>query len=263
MSPSEITVIVPTFNEAENLPRLVSSVLSLPLPQLSMLVVDDNSPDGTGDLADTLAQSYPGRLSVIHREKKLGLGPAYIAGFHQAIASGTAAVTQMDADFSHPPEKLVEMAAALKTCDIVIGSRYIPGGSVDERWPIWRKSLSAFGNFYARTLLTLPIRDVTGGFRLYRANVIEQFPWDQVRSNGYSFQVEIACLAHKMGFTFKEIPIYFADRRWGKSKMSLRIQIEAAIRVWQMMYRYRHINPERRQPPLLDSIKNLDTPSKG
>jgi dolichol-phosphate mannosyltransferase len=236
-----LTVIIPTYNEAENLPRLVSALFDLPLENLSLLVVDDNSPDGTGELAEMLAFEHPGCISVIHRPAKAGLGTAYISGFQYALKFGATAIAQMDADFSHPPEKLVELVQALQTCDVALGSRYVPGGSVDERWPLWRKGLSAFGNFYARTILGIPVRDATGGFRLWRRQALLGMPLELVRSNGYAFQVETIYLAHLMGFTYKEVPIYFADRRWGQSKMSFRIQREAAIRVWQMRFRYQRL----------------------
>ncbi len=238
----QLTVIIPTYNEAENLPKLAAALFQLPIRELCLLVVDDNSPDGTGQVADDLARECPGRISVLHRAGKLGLGSAYIQGFKLALANGAQAVCQMDADFSHPPEKLVELLDALDCCDFVMGSRYVPGGAVDERWPLWRKGLSAFGNFYARTILDLSMRDTTGGFRMWRRATLENMPLERVRSNGYAFLVETAYLAHLMGFTFREIPIYFADRQWGKSKMSLRIQMEAAIRVWQMLREYRDLN---------------------
>jgi dolichol-phosphate mannosyltransferase len=174
------------------------------------------------------------------------LGTAYIQGFRQAIASGADAVGQMDADFSHPPEKLLELARALETYDVALGSRYVPGGAVDECWPIWRKGLSAFGNFYARSILHIPIRDATGGYRLWRRDTLLGMPLDRVRSNGYAFQVELAYLACRLGFTYKEIPIYFADRCWGQSKMSYRIQQEAAVRVWQMLWDYRDLKAQSR-----------------
>jgi dolichol-phosphate mannosyltransferase len=237
------TVVIPTYNEAENLPKLVSALFDLPLKELSILVVDDNSPDGTGLLAEQLASQAPGRMSVVHRQGKLGLGTAYIRGFRIAIESGAQSIAQMDADFSHPPEKLVELVDALKTCDVALGSRYVPGGSVDERWALWRKALSAFGNIYARTILRMPIRDATGGFRLYRRETLMGMPLERVRSNGYSFQVETSYIAHRLGYKFKEVPIYFADRQWGDSKMSFDIQREAAIRVWRMLYEYRNLSP--------------------
>lgn len=240
----KLTIIIPTYNEAENLPKLVTSLFALSLDQLTVLVVDDNSTDGTGEIADGLATEYNGRFSVIHRSGKLGLGTAYIEGFERALAEKADAIGQMDADFSHPVEKIPVMLEALNSCDSVIGSRYVSGGSVDQDWPVWRKRLSAFGNFYARTILGLPVRDVTGGFRLWRRETLLQMPLDMVRSNGYAFQVEITYIAHRLGFKFKEIPIYFADRRWGISKMSFRIQSEAAIRVWQMLFSYRHLHHE-------------------
>jgi dolichol-phosphate mannosyltransferase len=241
----KITIIVPTYNEAENLPRLTAALFNLPLPELSILIVDDNSPDGTGQIADDLAKKYPRRFSVLHRSGKLGLGSAYIQGFRRALELGAEAVCQMDADFSHPPEKVVELAKAIETADVALGSRYVAGGKLDERWPAWRKGLSAFGNFYARTILALPVRDATGGFRMWRASALMQMPLDRVRSNGYVFQVELAYLAKLLGFRVKEIPIYFADRRWGKSKMSVRIQLEAACRTWLLLGSYADLRKKR------------------
>ncbi len=237
----KITVIIPTYNEAENLPKLVSAIFSLPLPDLKLLVVDDNSPDGTGKIADELAQIHPGRISVNHRVGKLGLRTAYLEGFQLAIADGAQAVGQMDADFSHDPKKLVEMAAALESADVALGSRYVPGGSVDEQWPLWRKALSAFGNTYARTILGLPLRDITTGFRMWRRETILGMPLERIQSNGYIFLVEMAYMAYSLGYQFAQVPIYFADRRWGKSKMSLKIQLEAALRVWQVKWHFRDL----------------------
>ncbi|HVN54706.1 MAG TPA: polyprenol monophosphomannose synthase [Anaerolineaceae bacterium] len=237
----QLTVVIPTYNEVENLPNLVSVLFTLPIPDLKLLVVDDNSPDGTGALAESLGKKYPNRISVLHRPGKLGLGTAYITGFKTALADGADAVAQMDADFSHPPAKLVELLDVLPHCDVALGSRYIPGGSLDENWSFWRKALSGFGNYYARTILGLPIHDVTGGFRVWHRNVLDTMPLHRVRSNGYVFQVEMAYLASRLGFCFQEIPIYFADRRLGKSKMSFRIQAEAALRVWQLRRMYRDV----------------------
>jgi len=245
---NKITVVVPTYNEADNLPKLVSALFSLPLPALDLLVVDDNSPDGTGQLAEDLAKLFPGRIEVLHRPGKQGLGRAYIAGFRIALKRGADAVLQMDADFSHPVEKIPEMVAAIEgcTCDVVLGSRYIKGGALDENWPFWRKALSAWGNIYARAILGMPISDVTGGFRLWRREVLEDIPLERVKSNGYIFQVEMAYIARRLGFRFKEVPIYFADRTRGKSKMNLRIQVEAAIRVWFLPLVYRDLDREIR-----------------
>lgn len=242
----QITVVLPTFNEAENLENLICALFSLPLPNLKVLVVDDNSPDGTGRLADELHNRYPHTVSVRHRKGKLGLGTAYLEGFQQALSEGAEAVGQMDCDFSHPPEKVVELLEALEDCDVALGSRYVPGGGLDERWPLWRKALSNWGNFYARTILNLPVCDATGGFRVWRRDVLACMPLERVRSNGYAFQVEMTYLASRLGFRFTEIPIYFADRRWGKSKMSFRIQVEAAVRVWQMLLDYRDVRPASR-----------------
>ncbi len=240
----QITVVIPTYNEVDNLPKLIPQVLGLPLAGIKLLIVDDNSPDGTGQLVEEMMADFPKRLSVMHRAGKLGLGTAYIQGFQQAIAAGAEAVAQMDADFSHPPEKLVEMAAALADCDVVIGSRYVPGGSLDENWPLWRKGLSGFGNFYARTILNLSVRDTTGGFRMWRRETLLGMPLERVKSNGYAFQVEMTYVASRLGFQFNEIPIYFADRQWGDSKMSFNIQKEAALRVWQLFADYRDLkNP--------------------
>lgn len=233
--------MIPTYNEAENLPKLVHALFSLPLPGLGLLIIDDNSPDGTGAIADELVKKHPGRIEVMHRAGKMGLGTAYVTGFQHAVRAGAEAVGQMDADFSHPPVKLVELAAALEGCDVAVGSRYIPGGGVDEDWPVWRKLLSAFGNFYARTILGMKLHDVTGGFRLYRKQLIQKLPFERIRSSGYVFQVETAYLITLLGFKFKEVPIYFAERRLGKSKMSFRIQVEAALRVWQLLWNYRDL----------------------
>ncbi len=233
-----ITIVLPTYNEAENLPQLVSALFMLPL-DLSLLVVDDNSPDGTGQIAEDLANKYSGRVHVMHRAGKLGLRSAYIEGFHQAFYLGAQAVVQMDADFSHDPQVLKEMARQIETCDVVIGSRYVKGGSVDEKWPLWRKSLSAFGNTYARTILRSPLHDMTTGFRMWRREALLRMPLDRIRSSGYIFLVEMAYIAYLMGYRITEVPIHFEDRRFGKSKMSLKIQLEAAIRIWDVRWHYR------------------------
>lgn len=236
----QLVVVTPTYNEADNLSRLVTALFSLPL-DLRCLVVDDNSPDGTGRVADELAVAYPGRVQVLHRTGKLGFSTAYLQGFQTALQGGAEAVVQMDADLSHDPSVLPAMVDRLQNCDVVLGSRYIPGGSVDEHWPFWRKGLSAWANFYARTILGMPIRDVTTGYRLWRREALEGMPMDRIQANGYIFLVEMAYLAHCLGYRFGEVPIYFADRRWGKSKMSLKIQIEAAFRVWRVLWSYRDL----------------------
>jgi dolichol-phosphate mannosyltransferase len=234
----KITFVIPTYNEAENLPKLAAALFDLAIPEFNLLIVDDNSPDGTGQMAEELGVQYNGRIKVLHRAGKMGLGSAYLNGFKKALEDGADAVGQMDADFSHPISKITDMVAAIQNYDVVIGSRYIPGGSLDERWPLWRKWLSGFGNFYARTILGMRLSDVTGGFKLWRRETLLGMPLDGIRSNGYIFQVEMSYVASKLGYTFTEVPIYFADRRWGQSKMSFRIQIEAAIRTWQLIGMY-------------------------
>ncbi len=236
-----ITIVIPTYNEAENLPKLVSSIFELPLSGLNLLIVDDNSPDGSGQIAEELGRQSGGRVRVLHRPGKLGLGTAYIQGFQLALSQGADYIGQMDADFSHPIDKIVPMVEALSEYDFAIGSRYVPGGRLDERWPIWRRALSGWGNFYARTILGMKIRDVTGGFKLWKRETLSAMPLERIRSNGYVFQVEMSYVASLLGFKCKEIPIYFADRRWGKSKMNFRIQVEAAIRVWQLLSLYRDL----------------------
>jgi dolichol-phosphate mannosyltransferase len=240
----KFVVVLPTYNEAENLPRLVSALLSLPL-DVSVLVVDDNSPDGTGTTAEELSEKNPGRMNVLHREGKLGLRSAYLEGFAKAFETGADVVVQMDADFSHDPAVLIEMAKQIESCDVVIGSRYVQGGSLAKRWPLWRKALSSFGNTYARIILGFPLHDVTTGYRMWRREALIGIPLKRIRSNGYIFLVEMAYLAYLMGYDIVEVPIHFSDRRWGKSKMSLKIQLEAALRVWDVRWHYRDLRKKR------------------
>jgi dolichol-phosphate mannosyltransferase len=235
-----IVVIVPTYNEAENLPKMVSALFALPL-DLKVLIVDDNSPDGTGQIADALAGDHPGKMDVMHRTGKLGLSTAYLGAFKTLFTPDVDAIVHMDADFSHDPKALVEMAKRLETCDVVIGSRYVPGGSTDVEWPLWRKALSAWGNFYARTILRMTPRDVTAGFRMWRRETLEGMPLDRVKATGYVFMVEMAYLAYCLEYRIGEVPIYFAERRLGKSKMSFKIQVEAAIRVWTVLWSFRDL----------------------
>jgi dolichol-phosphate mannosyltransferase len=237
-----IISIIPTYNEAENLPKLVSALFTLPL-DLHILVVDDGSPDGTGKIADDLAKRDD-RLRVIHRNGKLGLRSAYLEGFQLALDDGADAIIQMDADFSHDPNKIPEMVTKLNSCDVVLGSRYISGGSVDKNWPQWRKNLSAFANFYARTLLGLPQHDITTGFRLWKRETLLGMPFDRIKANGYIFLVEMLYLAYCLEYVIGEVPIYFADRKSGISKMSLKIQVEAAIRVLSVRWNFRDLYKE-------------------
>jgi len=237
--------VIPTYNEADNLPELLEALFNLDLNQIHVLVVDDNSPDGTGDIAEAQKDSYPGKISVMHREGKQGLGTAYIAGFNKAIQEGADVIVQMDADFSHNPQKIPILVDRLETWDMALGSRYVKGGSLDEGWAIWRKGLSYFGNLYARVILGMQIRDLTGGFRAWRRETLLGIPLERVKSQGYAFQVEMAYITQRKGYSITEVPIYFADREKGDSKMSWRIQIEAALRVWSILFEYRDLKPDR------------------
>lgn len=240
--PPKVIVVLPTYNERENIGRIAPALFALAIPNLHLLVVDDNSPDGTGRKADELAASaeYAGALKVLHRAQKQGLGPAYIQGFKQALALGADLVVQMDADLSHQPKYLPQLLARVKDCDIVIGSRYAPGGSVDESWGPLRKLLSWWANrVYTPFILRLPLRDATGGYRVYRRDCLIGLDLDRVKANGYVFMVELAFVARRLGYRIGEIPIHFPDRQHGTSKMSLRVAAEAALRVWQIILRHR------------------------
>ena len=183
----KLTMVIPTYNEKENLPKLVKEVLALPLEDIHVLIVDDNSPDGTGDLAENLRTEYNDRIHCLHRAGKMGLGSAYREGFKMAMDEGADYIGQMDADFSHPIDKIPVMAKELENAHLVIGSRYVKGGALDEEWPFYRKWLSGFGNAYARFILGLPNKDVTGGFKLWRRETLKAMPMDTIKSNGYVF----------------------------------------------------------------------------
>jgi dolichol-phosphate mannosyltransferase len=237
-----LIVVIPTYNESENLETLLHQLWELPIPHVKVIIVDDASPDGTGQIAENLSRERPSQLAVIHRERKLGLGSAYTTGFQTALQEKADAIAQMDADFSHSPAYLPDFLNQLTNADAVLGSRYVPGGRLDERWGKGRLFLSWFGNFYARSILGLKLRDVTGGFRVWKAATLEGMPLSDVRSDGYIFQVEMAFIATRLGYRLIESPIYFEDRRIGQSKMSLRIQIEAALRVWQIKFLHRKLS---------------------
>lgn len=222
-------IIFPTYNERENIEKIVHSVLPLD-PRISVLIVDDNSPDGTGKLADRLSESQ-GNVHVLHREKKEGLGPAYIAGFKWALEREYDFVFEMDADFSHGPEYLKDFLREVQNYDLVIGSRYISGVNVIN-WPMSRLLLSYYANVYTRVITGLPLRDATGGFKCFRRKVLEAIDLDDVHSSGYSFQIEMSMRVWKKGFKIKEIPIIFVDRIAGSSKMSKTIVREAVWMVW-------------------------------
>jgi dolichol-phosphate mannosyltransferase len=232
-------VVLPTFNEADNLESMVGELLSLEQPKPQILVVDDNSPDGTGAIADALVKQHPGQVHVIHRTGKLGLGTAYIAGFQFALDHGADLILQMDADFSHSPSYIPEMVEATKDYDVVVGSRYVPGGGTDERWSWGRLLLSWWANAYARLILGIKTKDATAGFKCWRRETLAGLGLDRVRSNGYVFQIEMSYLTEKLGYRSLEIPIYFEDRRIGQSKMTVPVKIEAALRTWQIRWRHR------------------------
>jgi dolichol-phosphate mannosyltransferase len=225
-------IVVPTYNEAENINQLVEAILASTPSSIDVLIVDDNSPDGTGALADILVVRHQPRVHVLHREKKLGLGTAYVNGFRWGLArSEYAALIEMDADFSHNPTYLKTMFETLETADVAIGSRYVPGGGT-KNWGIGRKILSLGGSLYSRLILGAPIRDFTGGFNGWRRIVLESVDLGSLRSDGYSFQIELKYRAFLRGYRIKEFPILFEDRKVGKSKMNRRIVFEALARVW-------------------------------
>lgn len=226
-------VVIPTYNERENIAALLPHILAL--PRFRVLVVDDNSPDGTAAVVASAAQDEP-RVGLLARPGKLGLGTAYIAGFQRALAEGAAYIFEMDADFSHDPAYLSTLLAAVERGnDLVLGSRYVPGGGTTD-WGLMRKLISQGGNLYARLILGLPVRDATGGFRCYRRQVLETINLAAIRSNGYAFQIEMVYRALQAGFRVGEVPILFPDRRVGKSKMSRRIVLEALINVWRLRF---------------------------
>ncbi len=227
--PERAMVVVPTYNERVNLPLIVPAILQQD-PRLEILVVDDNSPDNTGKLADEMAATEP-RLHVLHREVKQGLGKAYLAGFRWALDNGFDLIFEMDADFSHDPKFLRDFLRAIETADLVLGSRYHTGVNVIN-WPISRLLLSLGANLYARWITGLPLSDSTGGFKCFRRAVLEAIDFEQVRSNGYSFQIEMSFRAWRKGFRLVEIPIVFTDRIEGQSKMNKRIVREAIWMVW-------------------------------
>jgi dolichol-phosphate mannosyltransferase len=224
-------VIVPTFNERQNLPVLAGGLMQH--RNVAMMIVDDASPDGTGDVADALAREHAGRIEVVHRTDRPGLGRSYIDGIRRAVTRPVEVIGQMDADLSHDPEELPRLFAAARDHDVVIGSRYVPGGSV-ARWSRWRRALSRAGNTYARIALGLPLRDATSGYRVYRRAALERLLVEPVRSDGYGFQIELALRASTSGLAIAEVPISFREREHGRSKISRRIVAEALwlVTVW-------------------------------
>ena len=226
-----VAVVVPTYNEAENLPELVSLLFSLDIPNSRLIVVDDGSPDGTGEVARKLAAEHDGRLQLLQRGSKQGLGTAYVLGFSQALSDGADYVLQMDADLSHELKYVPEFLKGLKDADVVVGSRYVPGGGVDETWSLFRKLLSYGSNLGIRMVTGLKVKDATSGFKAFRGGVLRSLDLDQFRSTGFAFQVEMAYACQRRRYRISEFPIVFASRSRGRSKMSMAIGLEAAWRL--------------------------------
>lgn len=235
MSEGRVLVIVPTYNERDNLPRKIPHILQAD-SRVDVLVVDDASPDGTGVLADEIAADND-RVHVLHRPAKAGLGPAYLAGFGWGVERGYDLLVEMDADISHPPEALPALLTAAESHDVVVGSRYVDGRVTVANWPMSRLLVSYFGSWYARTITRVPVRDQTGGYNVWRRNVLEAVDLDRVRSNGYAFQIELKYRAYRRGFSMVEVPILFTERDSGESKMSKSIVREAIWRVWWLKLR--------------------------
>ena len=238
MTPGRAVVVIPTYNEAENIAWIVTRVRRA-LPQADVLVVDDGSPDGTGRIAEEIAAADP-QVRVVHRSVKEGLGAAYLHGFRVALERGYDVIGEMDADGSHQPEQLPRLLAALEDADLVLGSRWVPGGSV-VNWPWARQALSRGGNLYTRLLLGIPVRDATGGFRLFRRTTLEKIDLASVRSVGYCFQADLAWRTVEAGLRVREVPIQFVERTRGESKMSPDVAVESLrrITVWGLRERRR------------------------
>ena len=226
-------VIIPTYNEAGNIEPLMRQILEMPM--FDALVVDDHSPDGTGEVADELARQFPNRVVVLHRRGKQGLASAYVRGFAYALGAGYERIFQMDADISHDPGHLPALRDALAHAEVVLGSRYVAGGST-RHWPLRRRFLSRAGSTYAAAVLGLPLRDVTSGFKGFNRRVLQALDFDTIHSTGYSFQIEVTYRCHQRGFHIVEVPITFEDRRIGQSKMSGRIVTEALLMVWRLRF---------------------------
>ena len=238
-SERRVAIVVPTYNEADNLPELSRRLFDLGIGDLRLYVVDDGSPDGTAEVAHALSEGHDGRVHVISRSGKQGLGTAYIAGFRKALDDGSDFVAQMDADLSHPPEQMLAMLERVEQADVVVGSRYTACGRVDPSWSLKRRMLSAFGNHTIRLVTGVGVRDVTSGFKLFRADVLRSLDVSALRCKGFGFQAEVAHQCQVRGYTVVEHPITFIDRIRGKSKMSLHIVVEA---VWRLsLLRLRNI----------------------
>lgn len=237
----KVVVVVPTYNERENLPTLLRTLAELRMPNLRVLVVDDSSPDGTGEVADKLAAESPQTVGVLHRTEKDGLGRAYVAGMTRALDERADIVIQMDADLSHPVSVIPVMVETLSRTDaaVVVGSRYVEGGSTAAEWSWYRKALSVWANFYVNAILRLGVRDATAGFKAWRAETLRAIDLPSIRSGGYSFQVEMNHRVVRRGLTIREVPIRFEERAVGTSKMSLGVQLESALTPWRLLLRGR------------------------
>ncbi len=243
---SKLVIVIPTYNEIENLASITAKLFEQNIPGTEILIVDDASPDGTGEMANRLVLEYAGRFHVIHRAGKLGLGTAYIQGFTWALEQGADYVIQMDADFSHSPEYIHQFLERMPNYDVVVGSRYVKGGRLDERWGWGRWFLSWWANsVWVRLILGVKTQDATAGFKCWRSDALRRISLDRIRSNGYVFQVEMCYVAERIGLRIKEIPIYFEDRRIGQSKMSMRVKLEAAVRVFDIRRRHHALRPPR------------------
>lgn len=231
----KIYIVIPTYNEKNNITKLLPMIFSLGIDDLHVLVVDDSSPDGTGQIVEEMKQQN-GRIDVLHRQVKEGLGRAYIAGFRQALSSGADYIFEMDADLSHDPKYIPAILEAAKDSDLVLGSRYARGGGI-KNWNIIRRLISRFGNIYAKTVLSVPYNDLTGGFKCYKRKVLETIDLDALNSLGYNFQIETTYKTHKSGFKIKEVPIIFTERVEGKSKFNFKIMLEGFLKVLLLRFK--------------------------
>jgi dolichol-phosphate mannosyltransferase len=240
----KIIIVIPTYNEANNLPVLTAELWALQIPGLSILVIDDDSPDGTGRIADELAHQRPGELFVLHQKGKRSLRRAYVSGFKWALAHDADFIFQMDSDFSHSPGYITEMLDEIGDADVVVGSRYVAGGRFDERMGAGSYLLSIWANaIYIRFILNLKVNDTTSGFKCWRASALRAIHLEAIFSDGYGFQIEMAYVAEKLGLRIVEIPIYFEDRRIGRTKLAFKSKLEAAYRAWDILWRYRNFAP--------------------
>ena len=233
----ETVIVIPTYNEADNLPKIVEEISSLGINKIGFIIIDDGSPDGTGIIADKLSDKFQGFFKVIHRKSKMGLGTAYVEGFMCALENKAKKINQMDADFSHPPKELLIMNNLLDTKDIVVGSRYIYGAGVDPNWSLLRKSISFFGNFGIRLLMGLEVRDVTSGFKGYNSHVFQKVILSKLKLKGFGFQAEVAYWCQKEHLMITEHPYIFIDRKAGNSKMSFGIILEALLKLFLIRIR--------------------------